>query len=104
MHTIITSHRHDRDGHDNELYLETSCLALQTEKERHETARWPRLELSIEDTITIKILEVNEADAPRKRYRSDAKVQENPFTEEEILKMQRETYLTLKKKFEGEMG
>jgi len=63
--------------------------------------RWPRRELRIGSTVKITLVDVAECDTPTKRYRSDAEVQESPFTEEEMRELRRKDYLELKKEFEG---
>ena len=93
----------DQDAAD-ELEMAVGGLAQQKIKGQHEFVRWARLGLSLGDELTIRLVEVSRADAPKKRYRSDQDVQEQPLTEEEILDMERETYLRLKKKFEGQSG
>lgn len=56
--------------------------------------------LKIGDVVEIKIIESDYVIDPIKRYRSDSQIQENPFTEEEILQMEREDYERLRAKFE----
>ena len=91
----------DQDAAD-ELEMAVRGLAQQKIEGRHEFVRWGRLGLSLGDEVTIRLIEVSRADAPKRRYRSDQELQEEPFTEEEIFDMERETYLRLKKKFEGQ--
>jgi len=62
--------------------------------------RWGQKTLKIGSRITIRVVDVEQADRPVKRYRSDAKVQESPFTEAEIREMRRKSYLELKQEFE----
>lgn len=64
--------------------------------------RWPRKELSVGSRVTVTLIETENTDPPIKRYRSDNKVQEEPFTEEEIREMRWKTYLELKREFEPE--
>jgi hypothetical protein len=64
--------------------------------------RWKDKELSIGSRVVVTVIETESPDVPLKRYRADSKVQENPFTEEEMLEMRRRSYLELKKEFEGE--
>jgi hypothetical protein len=63
--------------------------------------RWARVPLKIGSTVKVTLVEVASVHAPAKRYRSDSKVQEDPFTEEELREMRRLDYLELKKEFEG---
>jgi hypothetical protein len=62
--------------------------------------RWTNAPLSIGSRISINVVETASVDPPKNRYRSDAKIQENPFTEEEILEMRYRNYLQLKAEFE----
>lgn len=64
--------------------------------------RWKDKVLPIGSRVTVTVVEVDHPDLPLKRYRSDAKVQENPFTEEEIREMRWRDYLDLKKEFDGQ--
>jgi hypothetical protein len=66
--------------------------------------RWRDQELSVGSRIVVRVVETEDPDAPLKRYRSDSKVQENPFTEEEMREMQRKSYLELKKEFGSEQA
>lgn len=64
--------------------------------------RWKEKPLSIGSRVIVTVLEVENPDPPVKRYRSDAKVQECPFTEDEMREMRWKDYLELKKEFEGQ--
>src|SRR5258706_265531 len=66
--------------------------------------RWPRKDLAVGSSVTVKIIETSSADPPVNRYRSDREVQENPFTEEEWKQMRHDDYLKLKQEFEGGDG
>jgi hypothetical protein len=66
--------------------------------------RWPRIALKIGSTVKVTLIDSDSPDSPAKRYRSDAEVQESPFTEEEWRELRRQDYLELKKEFEGEGG
>ncbi len=101
LHAILSAHRLREEGADDEFEMSVGGLALPRIEGQHEHVRWARLRLSIGDEVTIRLLEVSRADTPKKRYRSDKAVQEDPFTEEEIYEMQKKTYLELKRKFEG---
>jgi hypothetical protein len=63
--------------------------------------RWGDRQLSLGSKITVTVVDVETVDPPIKRYRSDAKVQENPFTEEEWRDLRYQDYLQLKREFEG---
>jgi hypothetical protein len=71
------------------------------EKIRHHF-RWPQIGLRIGSTVKVTLVEAEACDPPTKRYRSDAEIQESPFTEEEMRKLRRGDYLELKKEFEGD--
>jgi hypothetical protein len=86
---------------DNEYDLNVSGLPVQSEKGKLEHLRWGRRPLKLGDKISIELVEVTTADPPIKRYRSDREVRENPFTDEELRQQQWESYLELKRKFEG---
>lgn len=62
--------------------------------------RWPRLGLAVGSVVTIEVVETKTATPPKKRYRSDIKVQENPFTDDEMREMRYRDYLALKAEFE----
>ena len=58
--------------------------------------------LNVGDTVEFAIVDTVDVMPPLKRYRSDHEVKESPFTEEELERMERETYEELKAKFETE--
>jgi hypothetical protein len=66
--------------------------------------RWPEKELNIGSVIRVRVIETTSADAPTKRYRSDASIQESPFTEDEQRDMRYKDYLSLKAEFEPDHG
>jgi hypothetical protein len=43
--------------------------------------RWPEKHLDIGSTVTVTVVDVENLDAPVKRFRSDKDVRENPFTD-----------------------
>jgi predicted RNA-binding protein len=61
------------------------------------------LDLELGDKIEIEIGDIQKIDLPKKRYRSDKEVQENPFTDEEWRELRYKDYLDLKKEFEGKV-
>lgn len=101
LNAILSARRAEVEGADHELEMSVGGLAQPKTEGQLEHVRWERLRLSIGDEVTIRLVKVSRADTPTKRYRSDQAVQDNPFTDEEIYEMQRETYTSLKKKFEG---
>ena len=64
--------------------------------------RWKEKALSIGSRVTVTVVDTDCPDQPIKRYRSDAKIQESPFTKEEMKEMRWQDYLELKKEFEGQ--
>lgn len=101
IHADIMARRAKEAIESDEYELSVGGLPQQIEDGKLEHIRWGRTELKLGDQITIRLIETDAADPPIRRYRSDRQVQEEPFTEEEILEMQKETYIELKKKFEG---
>ena len=91
-----------REGFDEELNLRLRLAGGAQPKEEgvRESVRWKTPPVTIGDEVTVRIVDVSEADSPTKRYRSDKTVQENPFTDEEIEEMQRQDYERLRKKYE----
>jgi hypothetical protein len=71
------------------------------EEGKLEHVRWKAPEVTLGDTVSIAIVEVDEADLPARHYRSDKTVQENPFTADEIEQFEKQDYERLRKKFEG---
>lgn len=65
--------------------------------------RWPEIDLSVGDKVEVEVVNTTDIDQPRKRFRSDHTVQEDPFTEEEAREMRYRDYLELKKEFENEI-
>jgi len=92
--------RHEKDEDDFEFRV--GALVKQTVPGKHEHVRWPELQMSVGDKITIELIVAADVTPPIRRYRSDKSVQENPFTPEEIREMKRKQYLALKQEFEGE--
>lgn len=63
--------------------------------------RWGDKHLAVGSKVVVIVVDVKTPDAPIKRYRSDAQVQEPPFTEEEARELRYQDYLQFKKEFEG---
>ena len=61
------------------------------------------MDLSVGDKVQVEVVETIDIDKPKKRFRSDNEVQEDPFTEEEAREMRYQDYLELKKEFEDEI-
>ena len=62
--------------------------------------RWSEIDLKVGDKVEVEVIETIEISEPKKRYRSDHEVQEDPFTDEEGKEMRYQDYLELKKEFE----
>ena len=63
--------------------------------------RWKDRTLAVGSKVSVPVVDVDAADPPVKRFRSDAQVQENAFTDEEWRGLRYQDYLELKKEFEG---
>ena len=74
-----------------------------TEEIRHHF-RWPTRTLEIGSVVNIRIVDSETVDSPSKRYRSDATIQESPFTKEELRQMRFDDYMMLKAEFEPSGG
>ncbi len=104
--TVLAAHISASRGKDEELSfgdLRYSVGGLSKENAEGfgQHFRWPGRDLTVGDKIEIEIVDTQEITEPAKRYRSDSKVQENPYTEEEWKEMRYQDYLELKKEFES---
>lgn len=88
-----------RDGY---IELAAGGLTMPDNENIRYHFRWPRVELPVGSVVTIEIVESENPTPPKKRFRSDAEVQENPFTDEEMREMRYQDYLNLKAEFEGD--
>jgi hypothetical protein len=98
----VTASRAEKNSTARDGYIKCSVGGLtipDASEERHHF-RWTEAPLSIGSVVTIRVVDVPQPDAPKKRYRSDGKVQESPFTAEEEEEMRYRDYLSLKKEFE----
>jgi hypothetical protein len=95
--------RRENGEREIEEFLHLSLCGLSEENDQGlcEHFRWSELDLELGDKIEIEIVNVQKTDLPKKRYRSDNVVQENPFTDEEWKKLRYKDYLEFKKEFEG---
>ena len=64
--------------------------------------RWPEKQLKVGSVVVVAVVETDAPTPPAKRYRSDAAVQEDPFTDEEMKQLRYQDYLDLKREFEGD--
>ena len=103
LHAIINAKRADGGYIDRDQYdISVGGLALRNATDTNEHVRFGEIELSLGDEISIMLIDTENVEQPKKRYRSDAQVQENPFTDEEIHAFEKADYERLKAKFEGQ--
>lgn len=88
-------------GTDGYVRLSSGGLSKENEKGFCHHFRWSERVLDVGDKVEVEIVDVNQVDSPKKRYRSDREVQESPFTDEEWREMRYKDYLELKKEFES---
>ncbi len=100
LNAILTALK-PKDAPDEEnISFSVGGLAEVNSENTGQHVRLIQRDLQIGDIVEIKVVETDHVIDPIKRYRSDSQIQENPFTEEEILQMEREDYVRLKAKFE----
>jgi hypothetical protein len=102
MSVILTGVRRRKDNPDDSGRLDVSVGGL-SETDADGAAyhqRWEKVDFAVGSRVVINLVEADEVDPPVRRYRSDRKVQESPFSDEEIEEMEREDYERLKAKFE----
>ena len=99
----VTASRVEENSKVRDGYLECSVggLTVPDEADVRHHFRWTNAPLCIGSRISINVVETPSVDPPKKRYRSDTKIQDNPFTEEEIREMRYRNYLELKAEFEA---
>ena len=103
VRTEVLAMRNESDSNVRDGYIELSAggLTLPNDEDIRHHFRWPKLDLKVGSVVTIEVVETSTPTPPKKRYRSDSKVQENPFTEDEMREMRYQDYLALKAEFEG---
>lgn len=97
---VTATRDEDEAASEGRIRYSTGGLSLKNEDGFGQHFRWKELELKIGDKIEFEIVDSSEISEPTKRYRSDAEVQEDPFTDEENREMRYQDYLELKKEFE----
>ncbi|MBI1425759.1 MAG: hypothetical protein GC149_20225 [Gammaproteobacteria bacterium] len=97
----VTASR-DKGGVDDYVRLSTGGISKATRQGYCEHFRWPAANLAPGDKVELEIVDVEQIDAPLKRYRSDNDVQESPYSEEEWKELRYKDYLLLKEEFEGD--
>lgn len=86
-----------RDGY---IEFKANGMTLPDHENIRHHLRWISHELAVGSVVTMTVIDTEKVDPPKKRYRSDVTVQENPFTEEEFREMRYKDYLSLKEEFE----
>lgn len=99
LNSIITASRAKHPDESDDLFIQVGGLAEAAEVGRNDHVRFIRQDLKVDDEIRIRIVESDKVTSPLKRYRSDSNVQEQPFTEAEILEFEKADYERLKMKF-----
>ena len=88
-----------RQDHDT-VDLSVRGICEQRVPGEHHGVRWVTRRIPVGTKITIEVCESDKCDAPIQRYRSDATVQEIPFTEHELREMRYQDYQRLRQEFE----
>jgi hypothetical protein len=102
MHVSATRDKGESSSTDYVRYS-VGGLSQQNSEGISQHFRWPEIDLAVGDRVEVEVIETTEIDQPKKRYRSDHQVQEDPFTEEEAREMRYQDYLELKKEFENDI-
>jgi hypothetical protein len=99
---IVCAMRPDPQAYvpEGSLDVRIGGMSLQDDEGVAQHLRWMPRQLEIGSTLTVRIVDAASVDAPLKRYRSDAAVQENPMTDDEIRELRYQDYLELKAEFE----
>ncbi len=85
------------------LRFSVGGLSLENNEKFFQHFRWASKDLKVGDNVSIEIVDSDIVEGPKKRYRSDHEVQEDPFTEEEAKELRYQDYLELKKEFESDI-
>ena len=85
-------------------HVSVGGLALPGEQPGHHHFRWKERDLGVGSRVVVTLVDTDAPTAPVKRFRSDAEVQEDSFTDEEAREMRLQDYLELKKEFEAGHG
>jgi hypothetical protein len=99
----ITASRSSPTEH-GRSHVSIGGLALPGEAPGHHHFRWKEKDLETGARVVVTLLDTDTPTAPVKRFRSDAEVQEDAFTEEEAREMRLKDYLELKKEFGADHG
>jgi hypothetical protein len=104
LHATVTAVKHGALGAETDIDLAPGGLSRELDDGYGQHFHWGRHDLRVGDSVTVEIVDTTDVDAPLKRYRSDIKKQENPFTEEELKRARHARYLRLKSEFEPTDG
>ena len=97
---LTTSRGNQEQSIDDYIRLSLGGLSHETSDGYCEHFRWVVPDVEVGDRVELAIVETTEVDPPKKRYRSDHQVQEDPFTEAEAREMRYQDFLKLKAEFE----
>lgn len=101
----VTATRSDASEHPfGHSHVSVGGLALPGETPGHHHFRWKDRDLQVGSRVVVSVVETDKPTPPAKRFRSDAEVQEDSFTEAEAREMRLKDYLELKKEFGAEHG
>jgi len=96
----VTASRQVGGGRSDEVQLSVGGLSEDDQNGVSHHLRWKEQDLQIGTKVVVTVVETNVSDHPAKRYRSDAEIQENPFTDEETRELRWKDYQALKAEFE----
>lgn len=82
------------------LDIRIGGMSLPDENGVSQHLRWLQRQLEVGSSLTVRIVDSLIVDAPLKRFRSDAVVQESSMTDEELRELRYQDYLELKTEFE----
>lgn len=102
--TIVASQGNQTGNVGNYVRLSLGGMSHELPEGFSQHFRWGNRNLSTGDRVELNVIETSHIDQPTKRYRSDSKIQESPFTDQEMKAMRYEDYLELRKEFETSGG
>jgi len=102
LHAVIMALRADTNDEDHTISLKIGGVAQNSEPDKLGSVRWPHLDIEIGDEVSISLVEVDIADEPLRRFRSDKPMLEKSLIDEELFELQKQDYLRLKELFKNE--
>jgi hypothetical protein len=81
----------------DDLRFGVGGLSLKDSASIHHHFRWADKLLQVGSKDVVTVVDTDRPDPPLRRYRSDAEVQESPFTDEEMRELRRQDYEALKR-------